>query len=105
MEKNMILLSEYCKQSHTEPDFILELENEGLIEILTHNNVKYISSSQLNDLEIFSRLYYDLSINVEGIDVINNLLSKMRRMKHELLILRRRMDNESYLFEDFFDEI
>lgn len=105
MEKDMILLSDYCAKSSVELDFIRQLENEGLIETRIYEDVKYIHFSQLEDLEVFKRLYYDLAINIEGIDVINNLLSKMRRMEHELSVLRRRLDAEPFFFDDFFDEI
>jgi hypothetical protein len=89
MEKELILLSEYCKHSHAEPDFILALESEGLIKTEIHNDTQYILSSQLKEMELFTRLYYDLSINIEGIDVIYNLLSKIELMEQELNILRR----------------
>lgn len=104
MENELILLSEYCERSFAEPDFILRLESEGLIETIMQNDLKYIPNTQLGNLELFIRLHYDLSINVEGIDVINNLLGKVRSMEHELNILRRRLDAEPFSIEDFFDE-
>lgn len=105
MENEWILISEYCNKSRVEPDFIFLLENEGLIVTEEHDNDKYIQISQLDDLELFSRLHYELSINVEGIDVIYNLLNKVRVMKQELNILRRQMDQHPFFSEDFFDDI
>ena len=90
MEKELILLSEYCKHSRAELDFILALESEGLIKTEIHNNIRYILTSQLKEMELFTRLHYDLSINIEGIDVIHNLLSKIELMEQELNMLRRR---------------
>lgn len=104
MEKELILLSEYCKNSYAEPDFLLRLESEGLIETEIHDDLKYIQLSELSNIEMFTRLYYDLSINIEGIDVINNLLARMRKMEQELSILRRQMDVEPLNIDDFFDE-
>lgn len=104
MKEELILLSDYCFRSSAEPDFIARLEEEGLIETVMHNHDRCICQSQLADLELFTRLYYDLSINIEGIDVIHNLLTKMRNMEQELAILRRRLDAEPLCLEDFFDE-
>jgi len=89
MEKELILLSEYCKSSRAEIEFILCLEREGLIETETHDNTTYLLQSQLHDMEMFTRLHYDLNINIEGIDVIHNLLSKIEIIEQELAILRR----------------
>lgn len=103
MKNDLILLSEYCKNSRAELDFLLRLETEGLIETETHNDIRFINSSQLSDLETFTHLYYELSINIEGIDVINNLLKKIRRIEHELQVLKRRYNIEALADEDIFD--
>ena len=51
-----------------------------------------------------TRLHYDLSINIEGIDVIHNLLRRMRLMEQELSVLRRQLGAEPFCAEDFFEE-
>ncbi len=100
MEKELLLLSEYCRNSRVTLDFILRLEEEGLIEIEGHEEQLYIAESQLHNLETFSHLYYDLAVNVEGIDIINNLLTRLRDMEQELTVLRRRLNATSPLFGD-----
>lgn len=105
MDKEMILLSEYCQNSCAELDFIMQLEEEGLIATEMHEELQYIHCSQLRDLDLFTRLHYELSINIEGIDVINNLLSKMQRMELELSVLRRKLGVEKFAPENFFDEL
>jgi phage terminase small subunit len=107
MDRDLILIDDYCKNSSVEMEFIRSLEDEGLIVTQILNDVEYLDSSQLGDLETFSRLHYDLSVNVEGIDIINNLLAKMRQMERELTVLRRQFGMASFQedeFEDFFDE-
>ncbi len=88
MKPELIIIDEYCIQSEIEPDFIIQLENEGLIEIYIVDDKRYIDSSQLRDIEQYARWYYDLSINIEGIDVIRNLLSRMTEMQEEISRLR-----------------
>lgn len=92
MDKNMIIISEYCDKCHIEPNFILMLEEDGLIDILEVENQKYIRENQLPELEKYTRLYYDLSINIEGIDAIRHLLSKVRSMESEIFRLRRELN-------------
>lgn len=104
MEKELILIKDYCEKSCAEPEFIIRLEDEGLIETEIYDNLKYISHTQLGNLDMFTRLYYELSINVEGIDVINNLLGRMRQMEQELNTLRRQLDSPPFPIEDIFDE-
>ena len=58
--------------------------NEGLIEIEIMDNERYLHISQLRNLEQYKRWYYDLSINVAGIDVIQNLLDRIEVMQDEM---------------------
>lgn len=88
MNTEYIIISEYCIHSQIEPDFILDLNEVGLIELLEQDNQLCIASSQLRDLERYTRWYYDLEINVEGIDVIQNLMNQIDDMKGEMSRLR-----------------
>lgn len=89
METGLIIIDELLKNSRIEPSFIVLLRNEGLIDITIIEGKQYIHESQLSDIEKFANMYYELSINVEGIDVIHNLLKKMNSMEHELYELRK----------------
>ena len=41
--------------------------------------------------EQYTRMYYDLSINMEGIDAIHHLLGRMEEMQKEIARLRNRL--------------
>jgi hypothetical protein len=47
--------------------------------------------SELPNVERYSRMYYDLSINMEGIDAIRHLLERMEEMKQEMDSLRKQL--------------
>ncbi len=96
---DLIIISEYCRKTHIDPSFLLLLEETGLIDIHIIDEEKYFSSEQLDDLERYARLYYDLSINIEGIDVINHLLKKMDEMRKEMIVLRNKL--HLYSSDDF----
>lgn len=94
--EHMISAAEFCECHHIEISFIDSLKETGLIEIATIEEMSYIRESQLNDLEKIVRLYYDLDINIEGIDTVINLLQRMEDMQHEIALLKNRLR----LYED-----
>ncbi len=69
MQTDLVIVSEYCQKCHIDPSFIILLEEGGLIDINITDGERYLFSSQLRDLEQYTRMYYDLSINIEGIEV------------------------------------
>ena len=76
MQTELIIVSEYCHKCHIEPSFIEMLEEGGLINVHTEGGEHYLLLSELPNVERYSRMYYDLSINMEGIDAIHHLLEK-----------------------------
>ena len=96
MQNDLIIISDYCSRCNIEPDFVMMLGEDGLIDIEIRNNVSYFPAEQLNELERYAHLYYDLSINIEGIDAIRHLLArvedlqqKVHRLENELRFYRR----------------
>ncbi len=101
MSSELIIITEYCSHSNIEEKFISLLESEGLIELQEINGQDYISTDELSNLEKYARWYYDLSINIEGIDAIRMLLKRMEDMQSELDRLKRLVSLDSN--EDSFD--
>lgn len=90
-KKNLILIDEFCLHHQIEVEFILELQKSGLVQIITVNNHRFIPYSHLSNLEQIIRLYYDLDINVEGIETIVYLLQKNMAMQNEITQLKNRL--------------
>ena len=91
MQTELIIVSEYCHKCHIEPSFIDMLQEGGLIEVRTEAGERYLLLSQLPDVERYSRMYYDLSINMEGIDAIHHILERMEGMRREINSLRNQL--------------
>lgn len=91
METDFIIIDEYCYKSRIEPSFIISLEEGGLIEIQVIQGEKYLPVSQLQDLERYIHLHYDLSINIEGIDAIRHILNRMTDLQGEVTRLRNQL--------------
>ena len=81
MQNEWIVISEYCDKCHIEPTFIDMLCESGLIDVEQEGGERYLPFSELPDVERYSRMYYDLSINMEGIDAIHHLLARMEEMQ------------------------
>ena len=67
MLNDFILIKDYCERCNIEPDFILMLEEDGLIDITVVGESRCFPVAQLPEIERYVHLYYDLSINREGI--------------------------------------
>lgn len=91
MQTDLIIVDDYCQKCHIDPSFIVLLEEDGLINVQTVDGERYLHESELHELERFTRWYYDLSINIEGISVIHDLLSRMRAMEQEIAHLKRQL--------------
>lgn len=90
-EHNLISTQTLCTHYNIEISFIDALNTMDLIqvEIIEHN--QYIHQEQLGILEKIIRLHYELNVNLEGIDIVFNLLDKERELKNELNNLRNRL--------------
>ena len=90
MQTDLIIINDFCDRCHVDPSFIMELEEDGLIEVRVIDEERYLPTSQLAELERYTHLYYDLSINIEGIDAIRHLLTKIDNLQNKV----RSLENE-----------
>lgn len=91
MEAELIIVSEYIKYSNIEDSFINLLEENELIHIYEVDDRRFLHHHELPEIEKYARMYYDLSINMEGIDVIHHLLERIREMQDEMKDLRGKL--------------
>ena len=91
METKLIIISEYIQHSNIEPQFIHLLEENGLIHVQRIENEHFLDPDELTIVERYARMYYDLSINIEGIDAIHHLLEKIDLLQKDMRDLRNRL--------------
>jgi hypothetical protein len=87
-QEDLIPAEDFCIYHNIEDSFISSLEDSGLIKVTSVEQSSYIPSDELQKLEKFVRLHYDLDINIEGIETINYLLEKIEDMQKEILQLK-----------------
>ncbi|MDP3003817.1 MAG: chaperone modulator CbpM [Bacteroidales bacterium] len=81
----------FCANHNIEISFISSLQQTGLIEITTVKETGFIDSNQLQQLEKIVRFYYELDINLEGIETITHLLQRVNSLQDEIIALRNRL--------------
>ena len=81
----------FCANHNIEISFVNSLKGTGLIEITTIKETGFIDSDQLQQLERIVRFYYELDINLEGIETINHLLQRVNSLQGEIIELRNRL--------------
>lgn len=80
-----------CSHYNIEISFVDALNKMGLIHIEIIEQNHFVHQDQIGDLEKIIRLHNDLNVNIEGIDVVFNLLEKERELRSELNALRNRL--------------
>jgi len=88
---NLIAVNEFCVNHNIEISFITSLQQIGLIEITNIHETGFIDVDQLQHLEKIVRFYFELDINLEGIETINHLLERMQKMQNEIITLKNRL--------------
>ena len=87
----LIAVDEFCSNHNIEVSFISSLQQTGLIEITTIKETGFIDADQLQHLEKIVRFYYELGINLEGIETITHLLQQINSLQDEIIELRNRL--------------
>lgn len=87
----MITIQEFCKHHQVDVSFIHSLEQSGLIEVTEMDKNSCVPVSDLPQLEKMVRLYYDMDINLEGIETITYLLNRMNEMQQQIVNLNNRL--------------
>lgn len=89
--KEFILINQLCSNYKVELSFFYELNEIGLVEITTIEHSQFIHQDKINDIEKMIRIHYELGVNIEGIDVVFNLLQKVNDLQNELILIKNRL--------------
>ena len=85
MEKEKrIAVEQCCSYYRIEQSFVQQLDERGLIELNRFGKETFIGFEQLPHLEKYIRLYYELEINMAGIEAVTHLLHRVQDLQQEL---------------------
>jgi DNA-binding PadR family transcriptional regulator len=88
---NLFLLSDLCIHYQVELPFIHRLSDYGLVEVTFVDGLFYLSPEGVARLERVIRIHTELEVNLEGIDVILNLLDQIEHLKAQVSELQTRL--------------
>ena len=89
--EQLIKVDTFCVWHDVEFSFISKLQEYGLIEITTKDEGTFITESSLRQVEKMIRLYYDLQVNLEGVEVITHLLEQIKQQQQAINQLQNRL--------------
>jgi hypothetical protein len=95
----LIAIKEFCSNYKIEISFVSSLQKNGLLETTTFQETEFIDEEQLRQLEKMVCFYYELDINLEGIEAIMHLLQRMNSLQDEMITLKNRLhfyETEAY---------
>lgn len=90
-QDNYIRITEFCNSHRITTQFIIQLHEFGLLDVVKKREIYYLSHEELSKAEKIVRLYQDLDINLEGIEVINQLLHRIESLQEEIISLKNRL--------------
>jgi hypothetical protein len=87
----LVSANDFCLNHNISISFIHSLQEYGLVELTVIEKSLFIPTEKLIDIERLVRLHYDLDINMEGIDVVTQLLGRIKEMQDEMKNLKNRL--------------
>ncbi|GEO06194.1 hypothetical protein AAE02nite_38580 [Adhaeribacter aerolatus] len=91
-----IAIEEFCSHHGVEITLIREFAAFGLVPLHVENNREFLPDKAITRLERTLRLFRDLDVNKEGIEVILRMrkqLKKLRREHEKLLNRLQQLEN------------
>lgn len=89
--EQLIAAEQFCSHYHVNISFVHSLHEIGLIETIVREETEFIQVPHIQKIEQIIRLHDDLDINLEGIQAIDSLLSRMERMQQEITEIRNKL--------------
>ncbi len=83
----LIPANEFCLHHNVEMSFIESLSEAGLVRTTLVRESIYLAVDDLPKLEKFARFYYEMDINVAGIETVSHLLAQIADLHQRLLQL------------------
>ena len=89
--EKLIALTVFCNSHNIETSFLHSLQRTGLIDIVMIKESAFIEAEQLPVVEKIIRFYFDLDINLEGIESIIHLLQRIEAKETEIMELKNKL--------------
>ena len=91
----LILTEELCAHYQVEKRFIRALHEREIIHLERVEQKEYLPVEKIGEFEKLRRLHYEMHINMEGLEAVQNLLDKIKNLQRE----KQRLKNRLRLYE------
>lgn len=95
MEGQLIVIEDYCNEYHIDVAFINSLEEFGLLDLVFVEGRRAFPVSKVPAVEKYMHLYYELEINMAGIEAISHLLQRIEELQNELAATKGRLQENA----------
>jgi hypothetical protein len=88
---NHISIQTFCQYHGIESKLVFTFQELGLVEIMEEEAEFFLEEEALSRMERIVRLYKDLDLSPEGVEVVMGLLDKIERLQEENATLKRKI--------------
>jgi hypothetical protein len=88
----LIAVKTFCLQHNIPADFILELHQHEIIQLVIEKRNRFIPVKQLQELERIVRIYRDLQLDINGIQTVLHLVNRLQEKEAEITALRNQLN-------------
>jgi chaperone modulatory protein CbpM len=86
-----IAVEEFCTHHGVEVMLVREFADFGLVQLSVQENGEFVPDEEVSRLERMLRLFQDLEVNKEGIDIILHMREELKQLRREAAQLRYRL--------------
>ena len=83
-ENDFFTLQEFSDICDLEMDFLRELVQFGLLKVVTREKNESVLREELECARIIKRLYFDLGVNKEGIEIILSMRNQIIELQKQV---------------------
>jgi len=94
-QEEYIEIKEVCVVYKVEHHFVEQLQDSGLLELVLIEQKHYLPYRFIPKFEKLRRLHYELEINIEGLEAIENLLDRVKDLQED----NRQLKNKLSIYE------
>ena len=79
-----IIIEDFCQYYSIEVSFVKKLSEQGMVELIHQDTSYFVHHDDIGQLEKYMHFYYDLGINLEGLEAISHLLEKIENLQSKI---------------------
>ena len=88
---NYIAIEEFCTHHRVQVRLVQEFADFGLVHLQEEAQQAFVPEAEVEKLERLLRLYSELGINKEGLEIILNMRDQLLNLNSELETIRYRL--------------